>query len=302
LPGVRAGGPAGATEAHRRILPVSQRVSRELWGLVRFIDSARLCRAELQVAGAVLAATVREVSFSRNGQWKLHRLPSGLRRRGYRPPWAVFQRRLRRVVLELRTSEKVNGHLDVFIGDAREVSNALEVHRSVRQFDVVMTSPPYGDSRTTVHYGGMSSLCLSVLCHVRRLRMRALPSSAIDRRCFGVVTGLRQMGRSARRLLRKAPPIGEGARRMRDAGVTRFVVDLERSVREMTRVLKPGGRLVVIIGRRRTGGWRLYLDRLIIDVCRNARVRLEVESTRRIVAKRTPARVDVLRRQRGAHE
>jgi len=285
-------------ETDRKVAWFSRKVTRELWGIVGLVNSARLPTPELSLVATVLAATVREVSFCRDGQWKLHRLPARLRRRWRRSPWAVFRRRLELALCEVRAFPDCPGRLRALVGDARQLSGALRAHRITPSFDIVVTSPPYGDSRTTVHYGGISSLCLSVLCYIERLGVAAASSASIDRLCLGGATSASPAQTNSGVAASALHHYWRGGQNNPvQTRVRRFLEDLERSCQEVTRVLRPGGHFVVVVGRRRTGGWRLYLDRMIIDVCREEGLRLEGLSTRQIVGKRTPARVDTLGRQ-----
>ena len=55
----------------------------------------------------------------------------------------------------------------------------------VRSFDVVLTSPPYGDSQTTVQYGAASALCLSVVSRLNGFEVLSTTGAVVDGNCLG---------------------------------------------------------------------------------------------------------------------
>jgi site-specific DNA-methyltransferase (cytosine-N4-specific) len=50
-------------------------------------------------------------------------------------------------------------------------------------FDHVLTSPPYGDSNTTVQYGAASGICLDVVTRISGLEAFFVAGSRIDSAC-----------------------------------------------------------------------------------------------------------------------
>src|SRR3546814_20394921 len=72
-----------------------------------------------------------------------------------------FQRRLLHYVREVEFSAW-SGDVDIHFGRA-DAATAAELGC----FDVVLTSPPYGDSRTTVQYGSASAICLDVVSRIQ---------------------------------------------------------------------------------------------------------------------------------------
>src|SRR5207302_1608175 len=77
------------------------------------------------------------------------------------------------------------GTSNAFWGDSTNSERIKRLKNKEGAFDLGITSPPYGDSQTTVQYGGISSLCLGVLKHLKNLQIPLMSSASIDRCCLG---------------------------------------------------------------------------------------------------------------------
>jgi hypothetical protein len=271
-------------EVGRRVKWFSARVRRGLGTLVHKLNQLRLDENELNLIATILSATVREVSYARNDQWKLHRISAAARRRHEPSVWSTFLRRLKAVTVELQSVPALPGHVQALDGDVRNLSLVFRNHGVDPLFDVVLTSPPYGDSRTTVQYGAMSSISLAVVAHLRNIQLEALSGAEIDRECLG--------GRTPRAIHID----GSLNRRYWNGGfdndarkrVASYLRDMRSSCRQIARALKPGGVAVFVTSRRRVGGWRLYLDQFIIDTFHAVGLKLTSRDVRHIESKKAP--------------
>ena len=140
--------------AGRKVEWLGPDAARELSEIVSAIDMKRRPSSTQLILAAVLSATVREVSFARRDQWKLHRLAPNARVTVRQDAWRVFERRLRRAWRELSTLNRLAGTCAFVRAEARYSSAVLSRVLPSTFVDAIITSPPYGDSRTTVHYGG----------------------------------------------------------------------------------------------------------------------------------------------------
>ena len=154
-------------------------------------------------------------------------------------------------------------------------------------FDLVLTSPPYGDSRTTVQYGGMSGICLGVLRHLRGLDIEIISGGEIDRRCLGGRALEPRNLKPDKRLLQPHYWYG-GIRNPARNRVHRFLWELDLCCKEITKVLRRGGQAIFVVARRSIGGWRLNLDHFLMDTFMRQNMRLDGICTRRIEGKMTP--------------
>jgi hypothetical protein len=186
----------------------------------------------------------------------------------------------------LRRLPPLKGEVKFYVGDARK-ANDIRQRANMPKFDLVLTSPPYGDSRTTVSYGGVSSLCLGVLQHVRGLSARFVSQSALDECCLG--------GSVTRRwdLDNEISQYWAGGRENPSQGRVRtFLLDLERCCWQIARTLSVHGRAVFVVSRRSVGGRRLYMDVFLRDKMREHGFDLEWSRERTLACKNTPWVVD----------
>ena len=237
----------------RKVAWYSEPVRRELAQIIEWIGSLQLAKPELLIAGACLSAAAREVSYARKSGWKLHRLSESDREIAPGLAWRSMLRRLRYCAAESGAPPlSVSASIEQVDCSALSVPGAWS-----GKADVVLTSPPYGDSRTTVQYGAASEICLHVVSHVRGLESYSTVSGAIDRLCLGGSGGLEDdrlsMFWSGKQGTREA------------AAAARFLGSLSKACGTIADVLKPGGNAIFVVGRRSTGGYRLRLDEFLND-------------------------------------
>lgn len=105
--------------------------------------------------------TIRLVSNRRNGEFKMFRMPADRVARFNPAVLDEFKRILWRNVGKMEAFTAALGHQE-HTSDVRLYSNDACTLEDVPDdtFDLVITSPPYGDSRTTVAYGEYSRLSL----------------------------------------------------------------------------------------------------------------------------------------------
>ncbi len=144
--------------------------------------------------------------------------------------------------------------------------------------DLVVTSPPYGDSRTTVAYGQFSRLSL---------RWLGLEEN-VDRT---------SLGSKARDISRDLPSgvLYDFVARIADKNEKRarevfsFYFDLYRTVEIIARKVKSGGYVCFIVGNRRVKGIELPTDKISADFFESNGFRHIGASVRAISNKRMPA-------------
>ena len=235
-------------------------VAEQLEHITHWINDAQLRKHELLLVAAALSAVVREVSYARQDGWKLHRLNAKDRAATGKCPWQRFEARLRYCLSEIEKQPQPKGASLIFLGDARRLHDSRTPIGRQAPYDIVLTSPPYGDSRSTVQYGAASSLCLAVVRHLHGLEDEFLSGGEIDRDCLG---GARSDSR-ARDALGSIKKYWAGAESNASL-VLDFLVDYDSACNSIARSLKIGGKAVLVVGRRSTGGFRLKLDEFTID-------------------------------------
>lgn len=105
-----------------------------------------------------LARTARAASYIREEEYKAHRI-SSKRRSSFRPkPHAMF------IESCLRMLARLNDPPTQGVGHYRFIQDdVINVLQKQKKFDAVITSPPYGDSISTVAYGQFAKIPLEVL-------------------------------------------------------------------------------------------------------------------------------------------
>jgi site-specific DNA-methyltransferase (cytosine-N4-specific) len=270
----------------RKVRWFSTKAQFELRQIVTWINSSRMSQEARLVLAALLSATTREVSYCRKSQWKLHRMIAKERRLYRSSGWDVFTRRLTRTISELTNETGVRASSQIVLGDCTTLSENPEMSE-LGPFDLVITSPPYGDSHTTVSYGDVSALCLGVLRHIRGIDTPHISSRALDNACLGG-----QMTDRPEATFKLSDYWAGGKTNEARARSEHFLTDLGSSCREMNTVLAKKADVVFVVSRRSAGGRRLYIDEFLKDTFSEIGFSLKTTETRAIVGKMTPTVVN----------
>ena len=192
--------------------------------------------------------TIRECSFARNGEFKLYRMKKEDIESFNPNVLCVFQGKLNSAIniyekyyMPLLTDSEIIIKNDAFISKPSF-------------YDVVLTSPPYGDSKTTVAYGQFS--CLSNewlgINHARQIdnmlmggKKSSLPY------CNSVISGE----------IKKICEVDY----KRGLEVSSFYYDLEKSIKSVSASVKKDGTAVYIVGNRRVKDCQLSTDQFVAE-------------------------------------
>jgi len=101
------------------------------------------------------SSTVREVCLSRKGEFKLYRIPEAEIKNWDVDTYSVFSKKISNLfdLLKETNSYAYNTTVEVQQANAKELS-----YLDTEHIDAILTSPPYGDSRSTVAYGQFARL------------------------------------------------------------------------------------------------------------------------------------------------
>ncbi|MCS7186450.1 MAG: DNA methyltransferase, partial [Armatimonadota bacterium] len=120
--------------------------------------------------------------------------------------------------------------------------------------DLLLTSPPYGDARTTVAYGQFSRLTLQWL---------GLWNEDLDRIGLG--------GRM--RTMKNIPPsLRDALKNINDADPKRareveaFYADLQDCLLKIVEILKVGGYAIFVVANRKVKGIKLPTDKIVAEI------------------------------------
>lgn len=249
------------------------------------------------------AETVRAVSNSRGSTYKLHirpfdELASTLGASEY------FEEVARDSVARVRWHEeelsnrsvlqrgRVTRTISAFCGNVTDFSA-----RRTAFADLIITSPPYGDNKSTVSYGQFSYLQL------RWIPEQDLPLQATAFQNAYAIDG-RSLGGSLRGSLEYAPQLCSGSAAARNfidalAALQRrdlmikavaFLRDYERALKSASSLLRPGGYAIWTLGDRTVGGVRLPLGAITAEILERFGLLAQGHIQRMIPQKRTPQR------------
>ena len=166
----------------------------------------------------------------------------------------VFQDKLtrNRAGLEAYLGERKD--VEIFVSSKNTADSELPETQPPNGFDLILTSPPYGDSQTTVAYGQFSRLSADWI--------GLEDSRKVDRISMGGSPKKRGLSDSP-----VDPAIAEirVVDKKRGSQVEAFYIDLERSIGSVAPLLAKGSTICYVVGNRRVKGVTLPTDAFIIS-------------------------------------
>ena len=135
---------------------------KEISSLLNYFDNCDFEESIDWFLRLTLSDCLREVAFQRNHEFKLYRIKSDERKDLDIPLFPLFSKKLKRNLNGVKSYSNAlseNGYLE---NTSAEISNQNTVLtdslNNLPEIDIVVTSPPYGDSETTVAYAQFSWL------------------------------------------------------------------------------------------------------------------------------------------------
>ena len=199
-----------------------------------------------------LSECLRVVSYQRNGEFKLYRIPSEERSDFFVPLFNEFRKRVERNLngvraymdcLDSSTTVQVHGFNTVETDGSEHLANGV---------DLVLTSPPYGDSATTVAYAQFSWLSNAWL------GVDDGAPGALDRKLMG--------GRKTPVALFGCEPVDEAVNAIKAEDQTRaqqvmhFLTEYQQSMTNVASLVNPGGHVCYVVGNRTVKGVQIPTD------------------------------------------
>lgn len=233
----------------------------------------------------VFSETVRHVSFTRNGEFKLYKIPESKRDSHNPDAIAIFSQKLQSVYTTVKdfyeNTTFLNSQTDVSIMNAAITDSDVK-HNSI---DLVVTSPPYGDSNTTVAYGQFSRLANEWLDFPEPI--------SLDRRLMGGVKAKEIVKFDIAELDDAISMINEKEKlekNKRVPSVVSFYKDYEESIEKVAEVIKHGGVVAYLVGNRRVRDVELQTDIITAKMFEKFGFTHEKTIVRDILNKRMPSK------------
>jgi len=198
--------------------------------------------------------TVREASLTRNSEFKLYRMTHKQIEKFNPDVLSIMIKKLIRnrngmaEYISLKNNKATSKIYD-FNSVYQIPESALPTH----SVDIVVTSPPYGDSRTTVAYGQFSRLSNQWLGFEE--------INEVDKRSMGGIRKkeFKNFGfNPLDKVLLQIAKIDK--KRVYD--VISFYIDYEQSIANVSKVVKVGGIVAYVVGNRRVKGIEIPNDEI----------------------------------------
>jgi tRNA G10 N-methylase Trm11 len=198
--------------------------------------------------------TVRESSFTRNSEFKLFRMTPEQIQKFNPDVFGLMQNKLARNYQGLKAflEQKPKGNSQIYDFNTSQEIKYIEPD----SIDIIVTSPPYGDSRTTVAYGQFSRLANEWL-DVRH-------ANQVDNNLMGGKTQpkvCRFESQILNECLEKIATVDE----KRAKEVSSFYYDYQKSIENVAKTIKKGGYACYVVGNRKVKGTVLPTDEITKD-------------------------------------
>ena len=160
----------------------------------------------------------------------------------------------------------------IHLGDAR---NLLIQDGSI---DLVVTSPPYLNAIDYIRCSKFSLVWMGYrIPDLRKVRARSVGTEA---------PGTESQNNLEIQTIISDLKLKPGLRRHDEAVLTRYVGDMRRAMREVARVLTPGGKAVYVIGENTVRGTYIRTSRVISAIAKLCGLRVEYRRVRALPANR----------------
>ena len=229
-----------------------------------------------------LSEVVRTSSETRNGEFKLYRMSKKSLEKFNPEPIKLFKEVIERNFNILNSvnyerSTEIVLHTDY----TQNIPNYKELENCA---DIVITSPPYGDSHTTVAYGQFSRLANEWLGFEG--------AGSLDKRLLGgkKVTAKKFDIEELDSAIEKIAEADKNFNRERCWEVVAFYKDYEDSIIAVDKAVKQGGYVVYVVGNRRVRNIELPLDVITYKMFGKLGYTHIVTHVRDILNKRMPSK------------
>ena len=244
------------------------------WFRPRVILELALIKAEIEKVKdknirdfifVAMSETIRFVSNRRNGEFKMFRMPVAKVQNFNPDVFEEFRKILIRNIEKMRDFNKklistgIRPQVSIFHNDACTLNDVPD-----NDYDLIITSPPYGDSRTTVAYGEYSRLSLQWI-NLPELTEKEI--MGVDKSLMG---GKKYRNGFAFTL--NSPTLRASLDKIKSIDVERagdvysFYADLDASIRSVAQKTRSGGYQFWVVGNRTVKNEVLQTDVIITEL------------------------------------
>jgi len=203
----------------------------------------------------VFSETVRNVSNTRKGEFKLYR--KGKEQLSNFKPNVIEE-------FEKIALKNINGMMD-YSKERKSTKIIINTKNSMKELpieknsvDLIITSPPYGDSKTTVAYGQFSRLGLQWL--------NEKDVNSLDNKMLGGKTSkdleVEINSPALKKIIKKISERDE--KRARE--ILSFYNDFDKCVENLDKVMAKGGFICFVVGNRTVKGINIPTDKIMTEM------------------------------------
>ncbi|MFR9526714.1 MAG: DNA methyltransferase [Rikenellaceae bacterium] len=227
-----------------------------------------------------LSEVIREVSYTRNGEFKRYRLAEDKISQFKPNTFGLFFdkcERNKKGLIDLINTNKTFSAIITDCNSVQDIPNSIVEDESV---DMIVTSPPYGDSRTTVAYGQFSRWSsewfkFDNAKNIDRILMGGIPNKTTKLYSKTISKELDLIKREDEK---------------RYIEVITFLDEYRRSMINVSKKVRKGGRICYVVGNRNVKGVQIPLDYFTAEIFEDCGFKHDITIIRNIPNKRMPSK------------
>lgn len=238
------------------------------------------CSKNQDFFNVALSEVVREASFTRNGEFKRYRMEANKVKTFNPDVFGLFIEKVQRNLRGLEEYSKMIGESDVKIYDFNSTFHIPDTAVAEESVDMVVTSPPYGDSRTTVAYGQFSRWANEWFSFDN--------AQTLDNLLMG--------GKRCQEQVFITETIRDELQRIREIDIKRyyevvsFLNDYWLSIQNVADTVRKGGVVCYVVGNRNVKGVQIPLDYFTAETFERCGLHHIITLVREIPNKRMPSK------------
>lgn len=228
----------------------------------------------------VLSEVVREVSFTRNGEFKRYKMNEEKLKLFNPQTFSLFTHKTSRNIKGLANYNSIRKDVIVKIC---KFNSSIEIPKDIikeNSVDMVVTSPPYGDSKTTVAYGQFSRWA----------------NEWFDAENAKNLDSILMGGKLCKEETFETKSIQKELDQIKEIDIKRyfevisFLNDYNDSIRNVAKVIRKGGRVCYVVGNRNVKGVQIPLDYFTAEMFEKNGFKHEITIVREIPNKKMPSK------------
>lgn len=232
----------------------------------------------------VLSHTTRKVSYQRNGAYKRYRLSEEDRKDHNPNVESIFTEKLEENMEKMREySNRVDHNYETTIhySDSRTAVDEVGMNKA----DIVITSPPYGDHRTTVAYGQFSQDPALLTGRVTYDEMRDVDKTGLGGK-YEVTETVSDLEEYSPSLKATLDVLREKEGRYDDA--LNFFSDYYAVMEQVAKITKSGQPVVWVVGNRTMSQVNIPTSLITRELCEHLGYEFDLNLPRKIPNKTLP--------------